>query len=79
MDFTKAIAIFISGVLALSMIDTLMGVCSRRTHIMAYAGGHFEIFETLSFVRFVLQLPASVQDRLRHWLDEHLHTVQQRE
>jgi len=41
MDFTKAIAIFISGVLALSMIDTLMGVCSRRTHIMAYAGGPF--------------------------------------
>jgi Transposase DDE domain len=52
---------------------------SRRTHIIAYAGGHFEIFETLSFVRFVLQLPDSVQDRLRYWLDEHLHTVQQRE
>jgi Transposase DDE domain len=52
---------------------------SRRTHIIAYAGGHFEIFETLSFVRFVLQLPASVQDRLRYWLDEHLHTVQQQE
>jgi hypothetical protein len=52
---------------------------SRRTHIMAYAGGHFEIFETLSFVRFVLQLPAAVQERLRHWLDEHLYTVIQRE
>ena len=52
---------------------------SRRTHIIAYAGGYFEIFETLSFVRFVLQLPAAVQERLRHWLDEHLHTVQQRE
>jgi hypothetical protein len=52
---------------------------SRRTHIIVYAEGHFEIFETLDFVRFVLQLPASVQDRLRHWLDEHLHTVQQRE
>jgi hypothetical protein len=52
---------------------------SRRTHIIAYAGGHFEIFETLSFVRFVLQLPASVQERLRHWLDEHLHAVIQRE
>ena len=52
---------------------------SRRTHIMAYAGGYFEIFETLSFVHFVLQLPASVQDRLRHWLDQHLHTVIQRE
>ncbi len=33
---------------------------SRRTHVIAYAGGHFEIFETLSFVHFVLQLPASV-------------------
>lgn len=52
---------------------------SRRTHIIAYAGGSFEIFETLNFVRFVLQLPASVQERLRHWLDEHIHTIQQRE
>jgi hypothetical protein len=52
---------------------------SRRTHIIAYAGGYFEIFETLSFVRFVLQLPAAVHERLRHWLDEHLHTLQQRE
>ena len=52
---------------------------SRRTHVIAYAGGYFEIFETLSFVRFVLQLPAAVQERLRHWLDAHLHTVQQRE
>jgi hypothetical protein len=52
---------------------------SRRTHIIAYAGGYFEIIETLSFVRFVLQLPASVPEQLRHWLDEHLHTVQQRE
>jgi Transposase DDE domain len=52
---------------------------SRRTHIIAYAGGHFEIFETLSFVRFVLQLPAAVQERLRHWLDEHLHAVIQQE
>ena len=52
---------------------------SRRTHIMAYAEGHFEIFETLSFVHLVLQLPATVQKRLRHWLDEHLRTIQQRE
>jgi len=52
---------------------------SRRTHIIAYAGGHFEIFETLSFVRWVLQLPASVQERVRHWLDEHLHAVIQQE
>ena len=52
---------------------------SRRTPIIAYAGGRFEIFETLSFVRFVLQLPASVQERLRHWLDEQLQAVIQRE
>jgi hypothetical protein len=54
-------------------------VRSRRTHVIAYAGGYFEIFETLSFARFILQLPASAQERLRHWLDEHLHTVQKRE
>jgi hypothetical protein len=52
---------------------------SRRTHVIAYAGGYFEIFETLSFARFILQLPASAQEQLRHWLDEHLHTVQKRE
>ena len=50
---------------------------TRRTHVIAYAGGYFEIFET--FVRFSLQLPASAQDRLRHGLDEHLRTVTQRE
>jgi hypothetical protein len=52
---------------------------SRRTQIIAYAGEHFEIFETLSFVRLVLQVPASVQERWRHWLDEHLHAVIQQE
>jgi Transposase DDE domain len=52
---------------------------SRRTHVIVYAGGYFEIFETLSFVHCVLQLPASVQDRLRHWLDEYFRTVTQRE
>jgi hypothetical protein len=52
---------------------------TRRTHVIAYAGGYFEIFETLSFARFILQLPAAAQERLRHWLDEHLHTVQKRE
>ena len=45
---------------------------SRRTHVIVYAGGHFEIFETLSFAHFILQLPAASQERLRHWLDEHL-------
>jgi hypothetical protein len=52
---------------------------SRRTHVLVYAGGSFEIFETLSFVYFSMQLPAAAQARLRHWLDEHLHTVQKRE
>jgi hypothetical protein len=52
---------------------------SRRTPVIAYAGGYVDIFETLSFARFLLQLPASAQDRLRYWLDDHLHTVQKRE
>jgi hypothetical protein len=52
---------------------------SRRTHVIAYAGGYVEIFETLSFAHFILQLPASAQERWRHWLDDHLHTVQKRE
>ena len=52
---------------------------SRRTHVIVYARGCFEIFETLSFVQLVLQLPPLAQDRLRHWLDEHLRTVTQRE
>src|SRR4029453_17870678 len=33
---------------------------SRRTHIIVYAGGYFEIFETLQFVQLVLQLPSTV-------------------
>src|SRR6266436_3463860 len=52
---------------------------TQRTHIIVYAGGFFEIFETLSFAHFILQLPAAAQDQLRHWLDAHLHTVQKRE
>jgi hypothetical protein len=52
---------------------------SRRTHVIVYARGYFEIFETLSFVQLVLKLPPFAQDRLRHWLDEHLQTVTQRE
>jgi len=52
---------------------------SRRTHVIVYAGGYCELFETLRFAHLILQLPASAQERLRHWLDEHLHTVQKRE
>jgi hypothetical protein len=52
---------------------------TRRTHIIAYAGGYFEIFETLSFVQMVLQLSPLVQERLRTWLTEHLNQVEKRE
>ena len=52
---------------------------TRRTHIIVYAGGYFELFETFSFVRLVLGLTAPVQQRLRSWLDEHLGSVKQQE
>src|SRR4029453_11682514 len=52
---------------------------TQRTHIIVYAGGHFEIFETLRFVQMVLQLSPPVQERLRTWLVEHLNQLQQRE
>jgi hypothetical protein len=40
-------------------------LCTHRTHVIVYAGGYFEIFETLSFVHLVLGLPPPVQARLR--------------
>jgi hypothetical protein len=52
---------------------------TQRTHIIVYAGGYFEIFETLSFVQMVLQLSPSVQARLQTWLAEHLNQTQKRE
>jgi hypothetical protein len=52
---------------------------TQRTHIIVYAGGYFEIFETLRFVQLVLQLPFSVQERLRTWLTEHLSQMHKRE
>lgn len=52
---------------------------THRTHVIVYAGGYFEIFETLSFVHLVLQLSASDQQRLRMWLGEHLERINQRE
>ena len=51
----------------------------QRTHVMVYAGGHFELFETLRFVQMVLQLSPPVQERLRTWLVEHLNQIQKRE
>jgi hypothetical protein len=52
---------------------------THRTHIIVYAGGHFEIFETLSFVQMVLHLSPPVQEQLRTWLAVHLKQVQKRE
>jgi hypothetical protein len=52
---------------------------TRRTHVIVYAGGYFEIFETLSFVYLVLNLSTAVQTRLRHWLEEFLPQVTKRE
>ena len=52
---------------------------TRRTHVIVYAGGYFELFETFSFVRLVLGLSAPVQERLRSWLDEHLGSVKKQE
>jgi hypothetical protein len=52
---------------------------TQRTHIIVYAGGHFEIFETLRFVQMVLQLSPPVQERLHTWLVEHLNQIQKRE
>jgi hypothetical protein len=52
---------------------------TQRTHIIVYAGGYFEIFETLSFVQMVLQLPPPAQARLQTWLAEHLNQIQKRE
>ena len=45
---------------------------TRRTHVIVYAGGYFEIFETLSFVHLALILSPAVQAHLRHWLEDHL-------
>jgi hypothetical protein len=52
---------------------------TQRTHIIVYAGGYFEIFETLHFVQRVLQLSPPVQEHLRTWLAEHLNQIQKRE
>jgi hypothetical protein len=52
---------------------------TQRTHIIVYAGGYFEIFETLSFVALILQLSPPVQERLRTWLSQHLNQIQKRE
>ena len=52
---------------------------TQRTHIIVYAGGYFEIFETLRFIQIVLQLPSTVQAQLRTWLSEYLDQIQKRE
>ena len=53
--------------------------CTQRTHIIVYAGNHFEIFETFTFMNWVLQRPAPVQAHVRAWLQAHLGTVEKRE
>ena len=52
---------------------------TRRTNVIVYAGGYFEIFETLSFVYLVLKLSPEVQARLRQWLEEFLPQITKRE
>ena len=52
---------------------------TQRTHVIVYAGGYFEIFETLTFVHLVLGLPTLIQERLRLRLDEHLKHIEKRE
>jgi len=54
-------------------------LCTQRTHVIVYAGGYFEIFETLTFVHLVLGLSPPVQVRLRQWLDERLKHIEKRE
>ena len=54
-------------------------LCTHRTHVIVYAGGYFEIFETFAFVHLVLGLSKPVQERLRLWLDEHLQHIEKRE
>jgi len=49
---------------------------TRRTHIIVYAGGFFEIFETLHFFQLILYLPITIQLRLRCWLDKNLGPIQ---
>jgi hypothetical protein len=52
---------------------------TRRTNVIVYAGGYFEIFETLSFVYLVLKLSPEVHTRLRQWLEEFLPQITKRE
>lgn len=52
---------------------------TQRTHIIVYAGGYVDLFETLSFIQMVLHLSPSVQERLRTWLAAHLNQIQKRE
>ena len=60
-------------------VIALEQLCNQRTHIIVYAGGYFEIFETLSFVHWVLSQPPPVQSRLRQWFDEHLQHIEKQE
>ena len=52
---------------------------SKRTHIIVYARGYFEIYETLRFMQIVIGLPPDIQGKLGKWLGEHLSSVKKRE
>jgi hypothetical protein len=55
---------------------------THRTHIIVYAGGYFDIYETLRFMHLILRLPLEIQYRVRSWLDRHfeeLEEIQKRE
>ena len=52
---------------------------NKRTHIIVYARGYFEIYETLRFVQIVIGLPPEIQGKLGKWLGEHLGSVKKQE
>jgi hypothetical protein len=49
---------------------------THRTHVIVYAGGYFDIYETLHFMQLVLYLPLVIQLKVRSWLDEHLGQIE---
>jgi hypothetical protein len=52
---------------------------NKRTHIIVYARGYFEIYETLRFLQIVIGLPPDIQGKLGKWLGEHLGSVKKQE
>jgi hypothetical protein len=52
---------------------------THRTHVIVYAGGYFDIYETLRFMHLILRLPLEIQHRVRSWLDHHFDQIEKRE